>query len=350
MVALINAGGGQTFAPPLSHTAFVPPRFCPTPALSRTAGHGRSTPVLEKLTYFVAVAREQSFRRAAEACGVAQPTLSAGIKQLEDECGVMLVLRSSRFHGLTPEGEKVLIWAKRLIGDARAMRQELQSMRAGLTGHLRLAVIPTALAMVPVLTTPCRRRHPALQFTILSCPSSRILEMLENLEIDAGISYLHNEPLGRLQAIPLYTERYRFVTTQGAPFADRQTVSWAELAQVPLCLLTPDMQNRRIMDRLMRQAGAEPRPALESNSQVTLMAHVLTGEWATVLPEHIAETLALAPRLRCIPVTGGEDGSQEVGLVLPAHDPMPLLAAALMAEARIVGSKPPLDRLSLSPH
>jgi DNA-binding transcriptional LysR family regulator len=302
-------------------------RFCRGPAVYER--------VLEKLTYFVAVAREQSFRRAAEACGVAQPTLSAGIKQLEDECGVMLVLRSSRFHGLTPEGEKVLVWAKRLIGDARAMRQELQFMREGLTGHLRIAVIPTALAMVPVLTTPCRKRHPALQFTILSCPSSRILELLENLEVDAGITYLNNEPLGRVQTVPLYSERYRFITTEGAPLSDRGTVSWAELSQVPLCLLTPDMQNRRIMDRLMREAGVEPRAALESNSQVTLLAHVISGEWATVLPENIAETLALAPRLRCIPVAPAGT-AYEVGLVLPQHDPMPLLAAALMAEARLI--------------
>jgi DNA-binding transcriptional LysR family regulator len=308
--------------------------------------------VLEKLTYFVAVAREQSFRRAAEACGVAQPTLSAGIKQLEDECGVMLILRSSRFHGLTPEGEKVLVWAKRLIGDARAMRQELQSMRDGLSGHLRIAVIPTALAMVPTLTTPCRRRHPALQFTILSCPSSRILEMLENLEVDAGITYLNNEPLGRVQTVPLYIERYRFITTEGAPLADRDAVTWAELGQVRLCLLTPDMQNRRIMDRQMREAGVEPRAALESNSQLTLLAHVLSGHWATVLPEHVAETMALSPRLRCIPVAHGTAAPYEVGLVLPHHDPLPLLAAALLAEARLVspGALPNADRRSLSPH
>ena len=103
------------------------------------------SPVIDKLTYLVAVARDQSFRRAAETCGVAQPPLSAGIKQLEDELGVMLVRRSSRFLGLTPEGEKVLDWARRLVGDARAMRQELQGMREGLSGTLRLAVIPTAL-------------------------------------------------------------------------------------------------------------------------------------------------------------------------------------------------------------
>jgi DNA-binding transcriptional LysR family regulator len=306
--------------------------------------------MLEKLTYFVAVAREQSFRRAAESCGVAQPTLSAGIKQLEDEFGVMLVLRSSRFHGLTPEGDKMLVWAKKLIGDARAMRQELQGMKEGLTGHLRIAVIPTALTMVPVLTTPCRLRHPALQFTVLSCASARILEMLENLEVDAGITYLQNEPLGRVQSVPLYAERYQFITTEGAPLAERDAVSWAELGQVPLCLLTPDMQNRRIMDRLMRAAGVEPNAALESNSQVTLLAHVLTGQWATVLPEHLAETLALSPRLRCIQVTTAPGEAQEIGLVLPHHDPMPVLAAALLAEAKLVAQIAGRDRISLSPH
>jgi DNA-binding transcriptional LysR family regulator len=306
--------------------------------------------MLDKLVYFVAVAREQSFRRAAEACGVAQPTLSAGIKQLEDEFGVMLILRSSRFHGLTPEGEKMLVWAKRLIGDARAMRQELQGMKDGLTGHLRIAVIPTALSLVPVLTTPCRQRHPDLQFTVLSCPSARILEMLENLEVDAGITYLNHEPLGRVQAVPLYTERYQLITTEGARFADRTSVTWADLGQIPLCLLTADMQNRRIMDKMMRDAGAEPNAALESNSQVTLLAHVLTGHWATVLPEHIAATLALAPRLRCIPVDMGAGEKHEVGLVLPQHDPMPVLAAALLAEATLTATHGGFDRSLLSQH
>jgi len=247
----------------------------------------------------------------------------------------MLVRRSSRFLGLTPEGEKVLEWARRLVGDATAMRQELQAMRTGLSGHLRIAVIPTALAMVPSLTGPCLARHPALQFTILSHSSITILQMLDNLEVDAGITYLNNEALGRVQAVPLYAERYRFVTAADGALSDRASVTWAELSRVRLCLLTPDMQNRRIMDRLMRGAGAEPRAALESNSQVTLLAHVLTGQWATVLPEHVAETLALAPRLRRIPITD-PDATYEIGLVLPHREPMPILAAALMAEARLL--------------
>jgi len=295
--------------------------------------------VIDKLAYLVAVARERSFRRAAEACGVAQPTLSAGIKQLEEELGAMLVRRSSRFHGLTPEGEAVLEWARRMVGDAAAMRQELQAMRTGLSGHLRIAVIPTALATVPSLTGPCLARHPALQFTILSHSSATILRMLEDLEVDAGITYLDNEAVGRVLAVPLYTERYRFVTAADGALGGRDSVTWAELNQVRLCLLTPDMQNRRIMDSLMRGAGAEPRAALESNSQLTLLAHVLTGEWATVLPERVAETLALSPRLRRIPITE-PDATHEIGLVLPHREPMPVLAAALLAEVRLLTRKP----------
>jgi DNA-binding transcriptional LysR family regulator len=203
---------------------------------------------------------------------------------------------------------------------------------------LRIGVIPTALTLVPMLTTPCRAHHPGLQFTVLSCPSTRILEMLENLEIDAGITYLDNEPLGRVQCVSLHTERYRFITTAGAKLADRDQIDWVDLAQVELCLLTPDMQNRRIMDGLMRAAGVAPRVALESNSQVSLLAHVLTGSWATVLPEHMAQTLALSPRLRCIAINPGLGAVHEVGLVVPQHEPMPLLTAALLAEARMLAS------------
>lgn len=296
--------------------------------------------VIDKLTYLVALAREQSFRRAAETCGVAQPTLSAGIKQLEDELGVMLVRRSSRFLGLTPEGEKVLDWARRLVGDARAMRQELQGMREGLSGTLRLAVIPTALAMVPALTASCLSRHPALRFTVLSRSSVQILEMIDNLEADAGITYLNNEFVPRLQSVPLYSERYRLITLEGTPLADCDRLDWAKLDGVPLCLLTPEMQNRRIIDRLMRAAGVEPSPIIQSDSQITLIAHVLSGRWATVLPEQMAQTLALSPQLRCIPISGETD-VYDIGLVLPRREPMPMLTTALLAEARLLAQEYP---------
>ena len=85
--------------------------FC----LMRASVAGLRCQVIDKLEFFITVAKEHSFSKAAEICGVTQPTLSAGIKQLEDMLGVLLVNRSSRFHGLTNEGEHVLIWAKRIV-------------------------------------------------------------------------------------------------------------------------------------------------------------------------------------------------------------------------------------------
>ena len=113
--------------------------------------------MIDKLEFLLALAREQHFGRAAEACGVTQPTLSAGVKQLEDSFGVLLVNRGSRFQDFTPEGERVLDWARRIVGDTRAMREEVHALKHGLTGRLRIAAIPTALAMVETLTDALSR-------------------------------------------------------------------------------------------------------------------------------------------------------------------------------------------------
>jgi DNA-binding transcriptional LysR family regulator len=293
--------------------------------------------VIDKLEYLLALAREKHFGRAAEACGVTQPTLSAGVKQIEDSFGVLLVNRGSRFQGFTPEGARVLDWARRIVGDAQAMRQEVHALKHGLAGRLRLAVIPTALAMVETLTTPYRARHPAVQFTVFSRTSSEILDQIENLEIDAGLTYLDNEPIGRVNGIPFYRERYRLLVAADGPLGDRDEVTWAEVAQVPLCLLTPDMQNRRILERLLRETGAEPNITLESDSMILLYSHVRTGRWASVMPARLAASLGLTETnvLRAIPIVGN-DASQTIGLVVPLREPMTPLVSALVAEVRRV--------------
>lgn len=289
--------------------------------------------MIDKLEYLLALAREQHFGHAADACGVTQPTLSAGIKQLESMLGVMLVQRGSRYIGLTPEGERALEWARRIVGDSRSMRQEIKSLRHGLTGELRIAAIPTALPMVAAITTPFRAKHPGVRFSIYSRTSVEILNLIENLEIDAGISYLDNEPLGRVTSVPLYQERYRLITSAESPLGNRDKVSWAEVAEVPLCLLTPDMQNRRIIDGLLRRAGGSPQPTLVSNSMIVLFAHVRTGQWASIMPLKVAETLGLTSTIRMIPIIEPE-AVHAIGLLVPQREPMTPLNAALVAEAR----------------
>lgn len=289
--------------------------------------------MIDKLEFILALAREKHFGHAAEACGVTQPTLSAGVKQLEEQMGVLLVNRGSRFQGFTPEGQRVLEWARRIVGDSRTMREEINSLKLGLSGRLRLAAIPTALAMVAALTTPYREKHPNVQFTIYSRTSIEILDLLDNLEIDAGITYLENEPIGRVSNVPLYLEHYCLLTSADAPLGNRDSVTWAEVAQVPLCLLTPDMQNRRIIDRLLKGAGGESRPTLESDSMILLYSHVRTGRWASVMPAKIADTLGLTDTIRAIPITQPK-AVQTIGLVVPQREPMKPITAALVAEAR----------------
>jgi DNA-binding transcriptional LysR family regulator len=289
--------------------------------------------MIDKLEFIIALAREQHFGRAAEACNVSQPTLSAGIKQLEDTFGVLLVQRGSRYHGLTAEGERVLEWARRIVADSRAMRQEIDALKRGLAGHLQIAAIPTALAMTAMLTTPYRARHPDVRFTIVSRTSIQVLSMLENLTVDAGLTYVDNEPLGKVNTVPLYREEYRLLTSSTSELGNRDRVTWAEVGRVPLCLLTTDMQNRRIIDGLLREAGATPSPTLESDSIIVLFAHVRTGKWASIMPAKLAETLGLTDNVRSIPIVE-PSATHMIGLVVPDRDVTTPLIKALMTEAR----------------
>jgi DNA-binding transcriptional LysR family regulator len=205
----------------------------------------------------------------------------------------------------------------------------------GLSGEIRIAAIPTVLGMVASLTTPFRARYPDVRFRIVSCTSADVLRLLENLEVDAGLTYIENEPIGRVRGIPLYNESYRLLTSPDAMFGDRDQVTWSEVGQVPLCLLTPDMQNRRIIDRALRSVGAEATPTLTSNSLLVLYTHVKTGRWASVMPAKLAETLGLADTVRSIPI-GEPIVNYSIGMVIPQRDPMTPLIAALVQIAREV--------------
>ncbi|OLP56191.1 LysR family transcriptional regulator [Rhizobium rhizosphaerae] len=289
--------------------------------------------MIDKLEFFITLAQERHFGRAAEELGISQPTLSAALRQLEEQLGVSLVVRGSRFQGLTPEGQRVLEWARRIVGDTRTMREEMRAARKGLSGHMRIAVIPTALAMVPRLTEPFQARHPDVTFSVTSRTSLQVLSQIENLEIDAGITYLDNEPLGRVTTVPLYHERYHLITGAGTPLSDREHVSWAEVSHLRLCLLTPDMQNRRIINAHMAEAGVTARTTLESNSMIVLFSHIRTGQWASIMPRNVAESFGFSKEIRMIPIIQPE-ASHLVGLVATHREPHTPLVSALLHAAR----------------
>ena len=289
--------------------------------------------MLDKLEMFIALARESHFGRAAERLNIAQPTLSAGIKQLEAQLGVQLVHRGSRFGGLTPEGQAALVWAKRIVDDTRQLRDEMRTSRQGLTGEVRLAVIPTAQTWAGRLCTAFTERHPNVRFTILSRNSREILQMLEDFDADAGISYLENEPLGRVDTAELYDESYILVCARTSVHAGKAKMAWADLDGQTLALLTPDMQNRRIINQLFAESGVTPTTCIESNSIIALVAGVASGRCMTVLPKDVASFVSGGKDLALVPLEGA-GRPQKVGLILPHRDPRTPVLAALLSEAR----------------
>ena len=304
---------------------------------------------IRQLQYLVALAREKHFTRAAQACHVTQPTLSGRIRQLEQELGVPIVERGHRFHGLTPDGERVVKWAQTILENWASLQQEIATRRntsGRLTGHLSVGVIPSALPMMAVMTKAIQARHPGVELTVLSQSSIEILRNLEDFSIDIGLTYLDNEPIEGMRSEAVYMERYCLLVRDDHEFADHATVTWAEAARQPLCLLTPDMQNRRIIDRAFREATAAPVPRLETNSVINLCATVRLMGLTSIIPAYFLEVMGPIADVRAIPLTDPVV-EHSVGLVAVDRDPVSPLILAAFDCAHIV-EPPELRRAALA--
>jgi DNA-binding transcriptional LysR family regulator len=295
---------------------------------------------LRQFEYLSALAREQHFARAAAACHVSQPALSEGIRRLEADLGVQLVRRSRSFEGFTPEGERVVHWARQILANADEMRSELSNMREGLSGRLRVAAIPTALAASSLITSPFLERHPRVRVAVESMSSREIVAHLTDFRVDVGISYVDGEPLGgSVRTVPLYAERYLLLTPADGPLVGREIVEWSDLADVPLCLLSPDMQNRRIIDRFLADAGVHVQPAIEADAVSVLYGHAATGRWSTVVAHTWLHLFGVPDGLRAIPMVEPAT-SVHVGLLLPDTDPQPILVQAFLEVATRLDATP----------
>ena len=284
---------------------------------------------LRHLRYFVALGREKHFGRAAEACHVTQSTLSAAIRQLESEIGAPLIERDKRFKGLTAEGKILLDWATRVVAERAVLDQEIGLLRGELTGELALGVIPSALPTISLLTTPFSQVHPKVTLQILSRTSDEIQRSLDAFEFDVGITYLGAEPLHGVKTYPLYEERYILLTPTRGPFRGRKSVTWTEAAETPLCLLTPDMQNRRLVNSVFASVGCAPNVHAESNSLLTLCSHIRTGAWSSVLPHNLLWLFGTPKGMLALPLVEPER-SFTVGMVVRRQKPQPPLVEAFI--------------------
>jgi DNA-binding transcriptional LysR family regulator len=286
--------------------------------------------LLRQLEYFVAVARERHFARAAESCYVSQPALSTSIAKLERELSVTLINRGQNFEGLTPEGERLVVWAKRVLAEHDALKAEAAAMRSGISATLRLGTGPTVSTTAALPVAAFCALHPLARVKVCSrLSSTELLRQLRDFELDVAIAHFGPDDQSGLEVVPLYEEQYVLLVSGDQLVASERTITWAEAAQLPLALLTPDMRFRQFIDKAFADSGALAAPQVETDSVASLYAHVATGAWASVVPH---------TWLRAMPVTGaarairlvGPDTRAQISMAIHAATPGSVAARAFL--------------------
>jgi DNA-binding transcriptional LysR family regulator len=282
--------------------------------------------LMRQLEYLVALAREEHFGRAAQACHASQPALSTGLAKLERDLGVTLVHHGHRFSGLTAEGRRVLGWAHRILAERDGLHDDLARMRGGLDATLRLGAIPTAMPTVSDLTGRFCAEHPHARVRVEELSSTEIVARLGDFTLDAGLTYLDAEPPAGTRAVELYRERYLLLTPEHlAPAGDG--IGWAEAVDRPLCALVRLMRNRRILEAGALAAGARLAPVIEADSVAALYSHAARG-WSCIVAHTWLDVFGVPPGMRALALP--PVAPPPVGILTAAEEPPSLVTAALL--------------------
>ena len=290
--------------------------------------------LFRQLEYFVAVAREGHFARAAQSCYVSQPALSASIAKLERELGVTLINRGHAFEGLTAEGERLVVWARRILAERDAFSAEVAAVQSGITATLRLGTEPTASTTLALPVTAFCAEHPLAKVQVSTRVSARELRrQLCEFELDVAIAHFAPEDRAGLCVVPLYKERYVLLASDDRLLPRDPVTTWAQAAQLPLALLTPDMRIRQVIDRAFAHSGVAVSPLVQSESVASLYSLVATGEWATIVPHTWLQAMRVIATVRAVPLVN-PTATADISVAMTAAKPGSVAAHAFVAAAK----------------
>jgi DNA-binding transcriptional LysR family regulator len=290
--------------------------------------------LFRQLEYFVAVARERHFARAAEACFVSQPALSASIAKLERELGVTLIRRDHNFEGLTAEGERLAVWARRSLAERDGFKAELAAVQSGITGTLRLGVEPTVSTSLAHPVAAFCAAHPLAKVRVETrLAAAELHRRLREFELDAAIAHFGDGDGAGLRTTPLYEERYVVVASDDRLIPADKMISWADAAQLPLAMLPSDMRIRQVIDKAFAEAGAVPTSHVETDSVASLYALVGAGEWATIVPHTWLHAMPVIGTTSVAQLIDPDIGAT-ISVAVNATSPGSIAARAFVAAAR----------------
>lgn len=243
---------------------------------------------IKQLIYLCNLERERHFGRAAEASFVSQPTLSMRLKNLEIELGLSLINRSNNFDGFTPEGERVLSWAREIVSVYQGLKLEVESLKHGVNGTLRIGVVPQCSISLPVMLKAISERYPQLDYRVAVLSADQLLEALNSHTVDVGIGFFELSTLRELHfqaetlvdnGVELLFHPQHFPQLNGT-----EPLTLPEIAVLPLCLADQTRYFRRYVDGHFREAGLELRVVLETTSVFQLLQGAQVGLGCLISP------------------------------------------------------------------
>ncbi|HET9960660.1 MAG TPA: LysR substrate-binding domain-containing protein [Polyangiaceae bacterium] len=256
---------------------------------------------LRKLEYWVAIAEHQSFRKAAQACHVSQPALSAQIAELEEQLGVRLFERGARSVQLTREGAQLLEHARAVLAEAQELLEAAHQVNDPWVGRLRLGILPTiGPYLLPELAPILRQRFPKLSFVWVEDKTPMLVNELARGELDGGVLALEAE-LGSLETREFGRDPFFFAASREHPLSGTKKPIGAEEISGECVLLLEDGHCLRSQAlSFCAQTGVE-ETSYRATSLSTLVQMVAGGPCVTLLPslcipvENRNQTLSLRP-------------------------------------------------------
>ncbi|TQF68575.1 LysR family transcriptional regulator [Rhodococcus spelaei] len=244
---------------------------------------------LRQLEYFVAVAEEANFTRAAERVHISQSGISAQIRQLEHDLGAPLIDRSSRTATLTAAGEAALGHARAALAAAAAVRRSVDDVAEVVRGRLVVGMV-TACTVTPLFDalSAFHRAHPGVAITLVEDTSDRLTERVRAGEMDMALIGAATAAPDGLGALPIVSERLVAAVPVGHALARRRRVTLADVARYPIVCMPPGTGIRTVFDQACAAAGLRADIALQASAPDAVADLAIRGLGVAILSESMA--------------------------------------------------------------
>ncbi|MFC6017959.1 LysR family transcriptional regulator [Plantactinospora solaniradicis] len=257
---------------------------------------------LRQLEYFVAVAEEANFTRAAERVRISQSGVSAQIRQLERELGATLIDRATRTATLTAAGEAALVHARAALASAEAVRQAVGEVTGLVRGHLTVGMV-IGCTVTPLFDALAafHRAYPNVEITLLEENSDRLLDGVRTGAIDLALIGTADATLSGLNALTIVSERLVALVPPEHPLAERPAVTLDDIADHALVCMPQGTGIRTVLDRACAARRIQPAISLQASAADAIADLAARGLGVAILSESMAG--AYRDRLTALPIT-----------------------------------------------